>query len=510
MGKNPSELIIYRVFSNVGDMERDYDIIVAGGGMAGLITATTAAVVSKQNLKILVVDRNQPVQQGKKTISGWVCGDAVGSHGPEYFKKVTGIKYGKPEIEHVVKGVTAYAPDRQAPINFEEDGYMLNRRLMPQRMLKDAADLGIEFINGVLLQSVIAENGTVTGVKGVTKDGQPFKKTAKLVVDSTGQASMLRLNLPIDSFIQKKIDRNDLETTGRYIMEFEPGQEDKTFYDPDYCLIHLDNELAPGGYAWVFPKGEGKVNVGLGVNKRCHEERNEKMGKNDSLKELIDAYVKMNPALKNPKPSENPDDEGNQYGTWQVSVRRQNDCMTANGYMLVGDSAWMAKPLDAGGIGPAFFAGTMAGQTAVEAIEGNDVSVDSLWNYNIEFMKERGLHTPGMEVFRRMLQKLTNDQLNYGTAHFLSKVDLDKIMLGQHPEFSSVDKLEMAIKGAMNIKLAKELKYCAGKNKILGDLFENYPKSSKEFPEWHKKVMTQMHEAYERYPFKPFEQPAMA
>src|SRR5207249_2380971 len=75
-------------------------------------------------------------------------------------------------------------------------------------------------------------------------------------------------------------------------------------------------------------------------------------------------------------------DEGNAWGTWQVSVRRQNDCLVANGYMLVGDSAWMPKPLDAGGIGPAIIAATIAGKDAVEALQAGDTSEKGLWKYN--------------------------------------------------------------------------------------------------------------------------------
>ncbi len=482
-------------------MNFDYDIIVAGGGLAGLISATTAAIISKQNLKILVVDRNPSIDQGKKTISGWICGDAVGAHGPDYFKKYTGIKYGKPEIEHTVKGVMAYSPDRETPIRFDENGALLNRKLMPQRMMRDAKKVGIEFENGVLLKSAIVENGRVCGVEGQDKDAKPFHRTAKLVIDTTGQTSMLRLNLQIKSYIQKAIDRIDLEATGRYIMDFDHAKDDKTYFDPDYCLIHLDNIIAPGGYAWVFPKGENKVNIGLGVNKVCHVERNKTLGKDQDLKELIDDYVKMNPVLGNPRLSKDPDDKGNEYGTWQVSVRRQNDCLVGNGYMIVGDSAWMAKPLDAGGMGPSFFAGTMAGKTAAEAVEANDTSEKGLWNYNLEFMHERGLHTPGMEVFRRMLQKLTNEQLDYGTKHFLSRIDIEKMTDGQHPDFGMIDKMGMAIRGAMNIKLAKELQYTKAKNKILSDLFRNYPESPEKFPQWHTKVMKEMNESYERYPF---------
>ena len=61
-----------------------------------------------------------------------------------------------------------------------------------------------------------------------------------------------------------------MESTGRYIYDFdsENSKEDKTFFDPEYCIIHPDQKLAPGGYGWVFPKGKNKVNIGLGVQQK--------------------------------------------------------------------------------------------------------------------------------------------------------------------------------------------------------------------------------------------------
>ena len=141
-------------------------------------------------------------------------------------------------------------------------------------------------------------------------------------------------------------------------------------------------------------------------------------------------------------------DEGNSWGTWQVSVRRQNDCLVANGYILVGDAPWMPKPIDAGGIGPAIIAGTIAGKDAVQLSEQDDVTENGLWIYNKEFVEEYGYKTAGLEVFRRMLQDLTNDQINYGMKHFLSKMDVEKITNGEHPEFNAVDKLSMFIKAS--------------------------------------------------------------
>ena len=55
----------------------DYDVIVAGGGLAGTITTQAISHYSNQNLKILVVDRNTEFLPGRKSLAGWVCGDAM-------------------------------------------------------------------------------------------------------------------------------------------------------------------------------------------------------------------------------------------------------------------------------------------------------------------------------------------------------------------------------------------------------------------------------------------------
>jgi len=162
---------------------------------------------------------------------------------------------------------------------------------------------------------------------------------------------------------------------------------------------------------------------------------------------------------------------------------------------LVGDSAWMPKPLDAGGIGPAIIAATIAGEDAVQAIEAGDCSESSLWRYNKHFIDAYGYKTAGLEVFRRMLQGLNNDQINYGMKHFLSKFDIDKITNGEHPEFGMVDKVSMFIRGAINKRLAEDLKYTALVDKQLVDHYHNYPADPDRFPDWQKVLLNYMNEA---------------
>ncbi len=134
--------------------------------------------------------------------------------------------------------------------------------------------------------------------------------------------------------MEKRVDRHDVESTGRHIMYFDKGEEDLSDFDPDYCIIHLDQDIAPGGYGWVFPKGENKVNIGLGVEKSLLETRNKRLDRHDNVSMLIDQYVRRNKAIRNPKLSADPQDVHNATGNFQVSVRRQNDCLVANGFVL--------------------------------------------------------------------------------------------------------------------------------------------------------------------------------
>jgi flavin-dependent dehydrogenase len=116
-------------------MSFDYDVIIAGAGIAGLITAASAAHHSKQKLRILVVDRNSRSEAGKKTGSGWVCGDAVSKNSVDYLASNLGVRYDKPELEKNVHGVLAYSPDHSSKVMFDGEGYVLNRKLLPQRSL---------------------------------------------------------------------------------------------------------------------------------------------------------------------------------------------------------------------------------------------------------------------------------------------------------------------------------------------------------------------------------------
>ena len=58
--------------------------------------------------------------------------------------------------------------------------------------------------------------------------------------------------------LDTRVPSRDMESCAQYVMT-------KVHVDQDAIDSHFGDRIAPGGYAWVFPKGVDSANVGLGV-----------------------------------------------------------------------------------------------------------------------------------------------------------------------------------------------------------------------------------------------------
>jgi flavin-dependent dehydrogenase len=252
----------------------NYDVIVAGGGIAGALAAATAA---KSGAKTLMIDRNDYSEAGKKTNWGWVCGDAVAKSHTDFITEKIGLRFAEPEIDLKVDGVYALSPDLEHKFVFEGEGYTLDRPKIAKKLVTYAINAGAEYLSKFEVEGPLLEGDTVVGIFGRNEKKEQEKIKAKIVIDALGIASMLRRRLPQNDYIEQAVSTDDIESTGRYIYRFESKAEDLRYYDPKNALIHLNQQMAPGGYGWVFPKRNGRMNVGLGVEKKSLDIRNAKM-----------------------------------------------------------------------------------------------------------------------------------------------------------------------------------------------------------------------------------------
>jgi digeranylgeranylglycerophospholipid reductase len=134
--------------------------------------------------------------------------------------------------------------------------------------------------------------------------------------------------------------------------------------DPACCGYWISEEIAPGGYAWVFPKGEGRANVGLGIQADLTQE---------PALAFLHRFIEGEPALSQGVPVT--------LITGVVPVALPPSRFVADGLLLVGDAARQVDPLTGGGIANAMEAGALAAHAAAEAIAARDTSAARLAAY---------------------------------------------------------------------------------------------------------------------------------
>ena len=94
----------------------------------------------------------------------------------------------------------------------------------------------------------------MVGIFGKDKNKAHKEIKAKIIIDALGIATNLRRKLPENPYVDKEVDINDVESTGRFIYEFELNHTDLDYYDEKNAIIHLNQMYARGGYGWVFQK----------------------------------------------------------------------------------------------------------------------------------------------------------------------------------------------------------------------------------------------------------------
>ena len=170
-------------------MEQQYDIIVAGSGIAGCLAAAGAA---KGGAKVLLLDRNDQTQVGKKTNWGWVCGDAVAKAHVDFIHKEIGLRLTEPVLDLEVEGVQALSPDLTRSFQFEGVGYSLDRPKLAKVLVDFAIKSGAEYLPHHEVEGPMVENDAVVGVYGRDEKNEQYRVRSKLVIDCLGVASTIR------------------------------------------------------------------------------------------------------------------------------------------------------------------------------------------------------------------------------------------------------------------------------------------------------------------------------
>jgi digeranylgeranylglycerophospholipid reductase len=427
---------------------KEFNFIVLGAGTGGCLAARTAA---KMGFKVGLIDVKPKQKIGKK-----VCGEGVGKH---HFTTVGVNPPSGDELSREVIGVEVTSPDTKTTFDIQGEGlhgYTIDRFAFGQRLLREALDSGAELLELTRVRSPIVKNDTVIGVEARDeKKGGLIELFGDIIIDSSGYAAILRKSLPKKWWNEDTVLGVDVAICYREIREL-----DSQIDNPENIKIFLSAAVAPGGYWWIFPKEDNKINVGVGVQ----------MAEGfTNPKTQFYKHVLSNNIFKDSKVIES--------AGGIVPTRRPLNCMTGNGIILVGDSACQPNPIHGGGIGPSMLAGKMAAEIGAEAIEQGDVSQSSLWRYNVDFMLDYGAKCAGLDVFRLFLQKCSDKDLNFGMEHrIIKEEDILRASMGEDLRLNVSEKVERLMSGIRRMSFLRALRMTANKMRAIKMHYKNYPK----------------------------------
>lgn len=372
-----------------------YDVVVVGGRVGG---STASLFASKNGLDVLVIEKNQeigvPVQ----------CAEATSSSTFKTLEMKPSSRY----VCNEIKGADVYAPDGSHG-HLEggyAEGFILERKLFDKHLAIESAKVGTDIMVKTMVKDLIRRNGEVCGV--VAKHmGQTMEIEAELVIAADGIESQVAQMAGLNT----RQTPQSLCSCAQYEMV---GVE----CDPHYLQFYFGQKIAPGGYVWVFPKGEGVANVGVGV-------RSDAATAYSFLKKFT-SQMKATPVELN---------------IGGVPVHGPVDRTYADGLMVVGDAAGQVEPFTGGGIHVTAHCARIAGEVAAEAISKEKTSGNFLKKYEKRWKKEVGGDLKQSLKYRKIMDRLTDEEMNI-LAKFLKEQDLESIskmsMLGfvrDYPQF---------------------------------------------------------------------------
>ncbi len=324
---------------------RRFDVIVVGGGPAGVAAAKASA---KTGAKTLLLEKNPAIMALKP------CGQAVSVHTFE----TAGVKPTSPMILNRVSA-RVYAPNGRS-VKIPETGYLINKTLLLQEIAAQAAEHGAEIhVNEPFFNLAKKENGLIVRTPKAEYE-------CLTLIGADGYNSRVVRALGVN-------ERSEPIPTLQYLMA---GLKLESI---DEIRIYVGNEIAPRGYAWLFPFSDKVAEVGLGV-------------RGAPLKPYMDRVLEM---LKSEFGSAQViDDRGSPVPVGGVISKYIFDHA-----ILIGDAAGMVIPMTGGGIHSSIAAGLAAGEVAGEASQEGDTSEERLKAFDEKYK-------PWLERIRRSLRVL--------------------------------------------------------------------------------------------------------
>lgn len=329
-------------------MSQIYDVFIIGAGPAGSVAAS---FLHKQNLKVLVVDKEKfprfvigesllPICTGILEEAGLL--NAVKAHGFQY-KNGAAFSWGEryKYFDFCDKSSTGWGTT-----------YQVQRGDFDKLLIDEVAKMGVEVRFEVAVEAV--KFGEICEISLSTGE----KIQAKFVLDASGYGRVLPRLLNLES-------PSNLSPKRAYFTHIEDNISE-VLYDRQKILITTHPQMR-GVWYWLIPFSNGRCSLGVVGEPKFIE--NNAQSELDNLKKLVFEAPMLKRLLNNAKF----DMPGRTLFGYSKDVKQ----LYGDKFLLLGNAGEFLDPVFSSGVSIALYSSRLAGQLVPRILRGEKVDLEN-------------------------------------------------------------------------------------------------------------------------------------
>jgi len=344
-------------------MSNNTDVLVAGGGPAGLIFAEK---VSRKGIPVTLFEEHSEIGIPSH------CAGLISIRGLERI----GITPSSEYIENSIKGAIFHSPK---DISFEVKSkkslaYVINRATFDQSLARSAKENDVKIQLGRRIVDISKTGERIVGCL----DNEDNEIRSRITVSAEG----------INGYLIRKAGLGTLKKS--FILPAVQFEVNNVDLEEDLAHIFLGKRYSTNFFAWIIPTGKDSARAGLASS-------------NQNIIKKLDQFIKQN--------LENAVKVSTKTGHIYTGGPIRKTC--CEGFLAIGDVCGQIKPTTGGGVILGGLCASIAAEAVLKIDENNDLTYPLLReHYERKWHNQLQKLFNSMLISRKILNSLTDDTID--------------------------------------------------------------------------------------------------